>query len=268
MSDPWNGRVAIVTGGASGIGRALCHELARRGAGVVVADVDARGAQSTAGSVAGASARSLDVTDAGAVEALVLETARERGRLDLMFNNAGVGIWGDVRDVTAEQWRRAIDVNLWGAVHGSLAALGVMAGQRAGHIVNTASLAGLTSAPTAVPYATAKHAVVGFSISLRAEVADLGVRVSAVCPGPIETGFHDSLVLATRVARRPHPPAAAIDAARAARSILRAVRANRRLVVLPLRARRIWFYARWLPFMIDRINRSTVAGLRSRQREE
>lgn len=265
MSD-FAGRVAIVTGGASGIGRALCLELGRRGARVVVADLDATGAQTVSDEInaAGGQARAsaLDVSRGEEVQKLVRETADAFGALDLMFNNAGVGVWGEVRELDLAHWRRAIDVNLWGAIHGSLAAYEVMTAQGSGHIVNTASLAGLVSAPTVTPYAAAKHGVVGLSTSLRAEAADLGVRVSVVCPGPIRTGFHDALLRADPE-QGPVAPADSIDAGDAAREILRGVERNRRLMVFPSRARRIWAAQRLLPSWIARMNRGTVRRLRA-----
>jgi NAD(P)-dependent dehydrogenase (short-subunit alcohol dehydrogenase family) len=186
----FSGATAIVTGGASGIGRALSEALARRGAPVVVADRNADGAAEVARAIvaAGGSARSeaLDVTDAAAVERLVDETAREHGRVDLMFNNAGIAIIGEETDVSLDDWRKVVDVNLWGVVHGIRAAYPRMVRQGSGHIVNTASLAGLSPAPFEISYTATKYAVVGLSRALRAEAAAHGVKVSVVCPGFIQ----------------------------------------------------------------------------------
>ena len=108
-----------------------------------------------------------------------------------MFNNAGIGIGGEVVDMTLAHFDRAVDVNLRGVVHGVLAAYRVMTRQGRGHIVNTASLAGLVPAPGITPYSMTKHAVVGLSLSLRAEAAKHGVRVSVICPGVIDTPILD-----------------------------------------------------------------------------
>ena len=137
-------RVAIVTGGASGIGRALGAALVRRGDQVVLADVEGAAAaevaeQLTALGPGAASAAAVDVRDAAAVAALVTDTAARLGRLDLMFNNAGLGIGGPVEELALAHWDRAIDVNLRGVVHGVHAAYPVMLRQRSGHIINTAS---------------------------------------------------------------------------------------------------------------------------------
>ena len=187
----FQGAVAIVTGGASGIGRALSEALARRGASVVLADVQAEEAAAVAASLAAsgrsASASTLDVTDFASVKRLVERVAEEHGRLDFVFNNAGIGVGGEIRDHTIDAWNRIIDVNLRGVVHGVQAAYPIMLRQRFGHIVNTASMAGLMPAPLTTSYSTTKHAVVGLSKALRVEAAGLGVRVSVLCPGVIRT---------------------------------------------------------------------------------
>jgi NAD(P)-dependent dehydrogenase (short-subunit alcohol dehydrogenase family) len=188
----YTGKTAIVTGGASGIGRALCRELARRGAAVTIADINADGAQAVvadivrSGGVAVAAA--LDVADREAVAALIAKT----GRLDFVFNDAGVCLQGEVRDMTGEHWRRIVDTNLWGVIHGATAAYDVMVRQGSGHIVNVASAAGLIPIPTQTAYTTTKFAVVALSRALRMEGARLGVRVTVVCPGFIETKIVDA----------------------------------------------------------------------------
>jgi NAD(P)-dependent dehydrogenase (short-subunit alcohol dehydrogenase family) len=185
---PFEGKVAIVTGGGSGIGEAVCWELARRGAHVVVADIDAEAAERVA-KLIGAEARRVDVSTEADVQGLVVDTVAAHERLDYMFNNAGIGIGGDARDLTSEHWRRVLDVDLNGVLYGTLVAYKVMARQGYGHIVNTASAAGLLPHLLNAPYSTAKHAVVGLSRSLRLEGADLGVKVSVVCPGFVRTNI-------------------------------------------------------------------------------
>lgn len=190
----FHGATAIVTGGASGIGRALAEELAKRGCEVVLADRQIQVAEEVASAirtVAGgkATAAEVDVTDFPAVERIVQETAERTGRLDYMFNNAGIAIGGNVHHYGIQEWNQIVDVNLRGVVNGVQAAYRIMMKQRFGHIVNTASVAGLMPAPGAVAYATTKHAVVGLSKSLRAEAAHMGIRVSALCPGVIRTSI-------------------------------------------------------------------------------
>jgi NAD(P)-dependent dehydrogenase (short-subunit alcohol dehydrogenase family) len=234
--DTFKDKVAIVTGGASGIGRALCEELARRGAAVVVvADIDAEGAQKVAAANRCAQAMHVDVCRAGDVQALVDETVSQRGRLDLMINNAGVAICGEARDLMLDHWQRVLNVNLWGVIYGATAAYRVMVRQGFGHIVNIASLDGLTPMPLAAPYTAAKHAVVGLSTALRIEGAELGVKVSVACPGTVQTNILDS---AAFVGIRREEAISEMqsgfkmaDPDDCARAILRGVERNRAIIV-------------------------------------
>ncbi len=145
------GRIAFITGGAGGIGLALGEELARRGTTVVLADRDLGNATRAATAIrnAGGQARAveLDVTDRAAFDARVAEAVDAHGRLDYLFNNAGIGVTGEVRDLTPEAWDRVIDVNLRGVIHGVQAAYPRMLEQGSGHIANTACIAGLVRFP-------------------------------------------------------------------------------------------------------------------------
>jgi NAD(P)-dependent dehydrogenase (short-subunit alcohol dehydrogenase family) len=275
-------RVAIVTGGASGIGCALGAALVRRGDHVVLADVDGTAAsevahQLTALGPGAASAAPVDVRDAAAVAALVTDTAARHGRLDLMVNNAGLGIGGPVEELALAHWDRAIDVNLRGVVHGVHAAYPVMLRQGHGHIVNTASLAGLIAAPGMAPYATTKWAVVGLSLSLRGEAAPRGVRVSVVCPGGVDTPILDKGMPSDL----PRVPTAEATDMRAvitelsgghlhsadalAADVLRGVERNRAVIVVPRRARTTWRLMRLSPSLLMRLSalraaRDSAAG--------
>lgn len=191
-------KVAIVTGGGSGIGRGISLEIASRGAKVIVADINAAGAAETAAVIRdkGGFAKDilLDVTDPDAVQSAVEKTAAELGRLDYMFNNAGIGLSGKFEDIEARHWKQIIDVNLWGVIHGSLYAYRVMRRQGFGHIVNTGSLAGLVPSGVGAPYPTTKYAVVGHTLSLRIEAALHGIKASVVCPGFIRTPIFNSTI--------------------------------------------------------------------------
>ncbi|HWR72048.1 MAG TPA: SDR family oxidoreductase [Nitrospirota bacterium] len=185
------GATAIITGGASGIGRALAEELAKRGCEVILADLQIELAEKVAATIrssgGNASSAKLDVTDFPSVERLCRETVKRTGRLDYLFNNAGIGIGGNVSHYGIADWNEIIDVNLRGVINGIQAAYQIMRKQGFGHIVNTASMAGLMPSPGNVAYAATKYAVVGLSKSLRAEAAQAGVRVSVLCPGVIRT---------------------------------------------------------------------------------
>jgi len=188
----FEGAVAIITGGASGIGAALARELVKRGSEVVLVDLQRDLAEKVAEEIrkTGGKARAieLNVADFPAVEALVQETMRRTGRLDYMFNNAGIGILGLSSQYRMEDWNRILDTNLRGVIHGTHAAYQVMVKQKFGHIINTASMGGLTTFfGGGIGYGTTKHAIVGLSTILRAEASLSGVRVSVLCPGVVRT---------------------------------------------------------------------------------
>src|SRR5258706_9326256 len=232
-------QVAIVTGGASGIGQALCHALAARGALVIVADINAEGAQDVAAAIrrrgGQAAAHTVDVADAHSVKQLVQHTVAAHRRLDYLFNNAGIAVTADARDLRLEHWHQVIAVNLLGVIYGIQAAYPFMVQQGHGHIVNIASLAGLLPYPTNLPYATTKHAIVGLSLSLRAEAADLGVKVSVVCPGWVQSGIYAAspILNVRREQVQPALPFKLMETDTAARRILVGVARNQPVIVFP-----------------------------------
>jgi NAD(P)-dependent dehydrogenase (short-subunit alcohol dehydrogenase family) len=180
-------KVALNTGGASGIGAALAKELGRGGAEVVLADRQLDLANDVAAAIRAEGARlvELDVQPAGVQRAVGGIIANQR--VDYLFNNAGIGVAGEMDSYSAADWDDVIDVNLRGVAHGIQTVYPHMIRQRSGHIVNTASMAGLISAPGQGSYTATKHAVVGLSKALRIEARRHGVRVSMLCPGAVET---------------------------------------------------------------------------------
>jgi NAD(P)-dependent dehydrogenase (short-subunit alcohol dehydrogenase family) len=249
---------AIITGGASGIGRALAEELAKRGGEVVLADLQIELAEEAAREIrlAGgqATAWQLDVTDFSAMEKLLRETVERTGRLDYIFNNAGIGIGGDVHRHSIEDWNRIIDVNLRGVINGVQGAYKIMRNQGFGHIVNTSSMAGLMPSPGVSSYATTKHAVVGLSKSLRAEAAPAGIRVSVLCPGVIRTPILEggkygknlvevSLEQQRRIWERLKPMAPNLFA----RKALDAIAKNEAIIIIPSWWKLFWWMNRLSP---------------------
>lgn len=236
MKDHFAGATAIVTGAASGIGRALADALLEGGATVYAVDCDERGMDALTGTDSALIRVTADVSDRAAMAAVVGRAVAERGRLDFMFNNAGIVVGGDFREMTADAWRRIVDVNLWGVVHGTELAYAQMCRQGSGHIVNTSSSAGVLPVAGSVAYAATKHAVVGLSTSLRAEATGHGIRVSVVLPGLVDTGIFES---ATNLAGYDY--AAAVDALPlamvapriAAGQILRGVAKNKQFIAFP-----------------------------------
>jgi NAD(P)-dependent dehydrogenase (short-subunit alcohol dehydrogenase family) len=260
------GKIAIVTGGASGIGRALCTQLIERGAHVTVADVDGDGATQVADELGhGAVPAAVDVRDAGAVEALVADTAGARGRIDYLFNNAGIAVIGPMVDNSADDWDRIIDINLRGVVHGVRAAYPRMIEQGGGHIVNTASVAGLIPSPGLVAYAATKHAVVGLSRSLRIEARAHGVNVSVVCPGFIKTNIVDNATVRGMdrdQADAPVPFWYPVD--KCARDILRGVARNDGVIVVSGHGKQLYRLSRYAPRLLDAIGRFAMRRQQSK----
>jgi len=250
------GSIAVVTGAASGIGRALMSALIGRGDTVIAVDISdnhlrdpPRGA--SAGRAIGVV---CDVRDAEALGGVVSDAARRYGALDLIFNNAGVGVGGPLEDLTTAHWDRIIDVNLRGVINGVQAAYPIMQAQGHGHIVNTASMAGLIPFPLGVPYATTKWGVVGLSLSLRAEAAQFGVHVSVVCPGFVDTPLIDRDVPAdlpptrlaghTRSAERRFSIGPMLKPEQLAQQVLRGLARNRAVIIAPRRVRVAWWAQR------------------------
>lgn len=270
-----SGKVAFVTGGASGIGAALTTELVRGGAQVWVADRQIGRAQELAQGLShgGAKVRAieLDVRDAASFERAAAEAERESGRIDYLFNNAGIGVSGEVDTYTLADWNDVFDVNLHGVVHGIQAVYPIMIRQGSGHIVNTASMAGLTATVGQTSYSASKHAVVAISRSMRVEAERHNVRVSALCPGVIRT----PILSGGEYGRIGHPGVSAdefleawerlrpMDADEFAKRALKAVLRNDAIIIVPAWWKTLWYLDRLAPAVTLRLLKVVL----KRQRE-
>jgi NAD(P)-dependent dehydrogenase (short-subunit alcohol dehydrogenase family) len=191
------GKTAVVTGGASGIGRALCLAFAGEGAHVVVADIDEAGMAETAAGVKKAGTKALtvktDVTKLASVQTLAERTWSEMGGAHVVCNNAGVAVHGSLESATHRDWEWVLAVNLWGVIHGVEAFVPrLIAQKRPGHIVNTASMAGLIASQGLGVYNTSKYAVVGLSETLHKDLRPHGIGVSILCPMGVSTNIRTS----------------------------------------------------------------------------
>jgi len=273
MANDLAGKVAIITGGAGGIGKALAEEMAERGCYLVLADINVELLDETATELrtAGAQldAKTVDVRDAVQVQALVEGAFRDLGRIDYMFNNAGVNLCAELRDTSLEDWNLLIDVNLRGVVHGVHAAYPIMCEQGFGHIINTASAAGLVPAAAEGAYAATKHAVVGLSLALQIEAAEFGVNVSVVCPGLVDTPILDSTkyvkldraVITDVAPQKPIPPR------KAARRILKGVERNEFYIVITATVHALWRLHRYMPGTSLRMGQFAVRLFRKKRIE-
>jgi NAD(P)-dependent dehydrogenase (short-subunit alcohol dehydrogenase family) len=259
--------VAIVTGGVSGIGRAIGAELARRHWHVALADIDEEALRRSVADLTregSVEALALDVTDAAAVERAVESVANAHDGLDMMVNNAGAHVLAEFRDTPLEDWERLVSLNLLGVVHGCRAAYDVMRRRQSGRILNVASVAGLTPAVGETAYCATKHAVVGFSLSLRAEADAFGIAVSVACPGLTDT----AMMRTTRVHRLdrerlleklPYKPMTVEVAAR--RIVSGALRGKPVIVPSPI-SRALWWLHRLSPRASLMLGRRVAASLR------
>jgi NAD(P)-dependent dehydrogenase (short-subunit alcohol dehydrogenase family) len=194
----FTGKIAVVTGAGSGIGRATALLLARLGATVHLGDLDGDAAERVKAEIGGATAtaHAVDVTDPAAVEALADRVFAADAAVDVLHNNAGIGHGGRVEDTTLEDWQRVLGVNLMGTVHGVHFFVPRMLRQgRPAHVVNTASGLGLLAGAQLAPYCTSKFGVVGMSEALNAELSPRGIRVTALCPGIIDTPITQAAIM-------------------------------------------------------------------------
>jgi short-subunit dehydrogenase len=240
----------------------------------LVTDIDIDGAVQVAWAITAAGGQAdaahLDVTRQDDVRETIEDTASTRGRLDYMFNVAGICMVGEVRDMDLAQWRRIIDVNLWGVIYGTMAAYPIMIEQGSGHILNMGSADGLIPFPMMTAYATTKAAIIEFSTSLRPEAAGLGVRVSVACPGSIRTPMHDYSTLLTRLRDEAtlrqrfnaQYDFLAMDAEDCARAILCGVERNQGIIVVTAFARLLWWLHRLHPALVTPFHRAWVQGIR------
>jgi NAD(P)-dependent dehydrogenase (short-subunit alcohol dehydrogenase family) len=188
------GKVAVVTGGASGIGRGIAEALKAEGVELVIADIEDGALQRTAKEL-GATGIQTDVSDAASVDALAKEVVERFGTAHVVVNNAGIGPMGRIADLTLDDWKWMIGVNLWGVIHGIHSFLPILkANEDGGHIVNTSSMAGLVGMPGLGSYTLTKYGVLGLTEVLAKELEEDGSKVGAtvLCPGTIHTNIGTS----------------------------------------------------------------------------
>jgi NAD(P)-dependent dehydrogenase (short-subunit alcohol dehydrogenase family) len=203
----FGGKIVVVTGAGSGIGRSTAMLFSKLGAKVHVADVNAESAESVVAEIVAAGGRgvshTIDVADAVAVEAFCARVFEEEARVDVLHSNAGIGHAANIEQTTVDDWQRVIGVNLLGMAYVNQAFVPRLLAQGGrSSIVNTASMAGLVAAPQMAPYSASKFGVVGMSESLNAELAPHGIHVCAVCPGIIDTPITRSAIMRGEPAER------------------------------------------------------------------
>ncbi len=235
---PYHGKTALVTGAAKGLGRALCLQLLAQGARVYALDVDEKGLAALQKQSPGLPLYPLkvDISQRQVLAEAFSQIVSDSASLDYVFNNAGIVAGGQSQHMNWAQWERIMGINLWGVIVGSQLAYQQMLKQGSGHIINTASLAGIVPVPESAAYTATKHGVVGLSLALAQEAEAQGIRVSVLIPGALKTNIYTSAInlgaydYAGKMAKglvRPLSPD------RAARQVLKQLTRGKRQIVVP-----------------------------------
>jgi len=251
----FSGKTVILTGAASGIGRALALRLVSAGAVVHAIDINQDGLDSLcdeAGENSGLVVHVLDVRDGDSFREQVDRIHKKTQSIDFLFNNAGVTQLGEAQNIPFERWKWLLDINLMGVVNGILPVYPIMIRQGGGHIINTASIAGMTGYATASAYTASKAAILELTRSLRSEARFHGVKVSAACPGYVDSDIfvQDRIVGADLDAITKAFPARMMSPDEAACHLLRGVIAGKPTMIFPFSARFLWNLSTWAPRVV------------------
>jgi hypothetical protein len=270
------GKIVLVTGAASGLGRGIALAFARAGSDLVLVDIDEEGLRETAAMVEGAGSRALtrrvDVSRREEMEGLAGEVLSSWGRVDILVNNAGVGVGGELEAIPIEDIEWIVGINLMGEIYGTRLFLPQMIERGEGHIVNVASLSGLVLLPFHIAYTTTKFGLTGFSTALWAEVRRHGIGVTLVCPGAVKTnisehtrmhsksqGQQDSAERFERLLQE-----RGMDPEEAGRRVLEAVAAGKFLLLLGFESYLLYYLTRLFPSLMRRVV-SILTGFVSRK---
>jgi len=249
-------KIAVVTGAASGIGQATAVEFAAKGADVVVSDVNESGLAETVSAIEAKGRRAValgvDVSKPEQVEGMINKAIDTFGRIDVLMNNAGVGLSGEMRHLSLQDWEWIMGINLWGPIYGIHFSLPHLVKQKSGHIVNVASSAGLIASSCMSAYTTTKFGLVGLSEVLRNELARFGIGVTVVCPGFVRTNIFDTTEL-RGMKDAPGgddlPSWLGISKEACAKNILRAVEKNKFLIIPGPEMKVVYSFKRFAPFL-------------------
>jgi NADP-dependent 3-hydroxy acid dehydrogenase YdfG len=228
-------KVAIVTGAASGIGLGISQEVSRQGGTVVLLDIDADRLKSASASMQGShQCRTIDVTDFEILKKNFDEIRTQFGRIDFLFNNAGIGGTLPFEDATMEHWKKIIDLNVYGVIHGMTAVLPIMREQTCGYIVNTSSIAGLIPFPGQTLYNTTKFAMMGLSLTVEAELKKYNINITSICPGMVHTRiFYKPIIGLEAPEEYVKIPKEAISVETVVSDIVKGLSKRKRVIVTP-----------------------------------
>ena len=251
-------KIVVVTGAGSGIGKAICQILGKNTSAVVIAiDINYDACKDTIGEIAQnlEQAFACDVSDFKHFTQVIEEIYTQFSRIDILFNNAGIGIAGEIKSLSIDDWYRVIDTNIKGVIHGTHLVYRKMLLQKQGHIVNIACLAGLIPFPDVTVYTMSKHAIVGFSSALAFEAAQYGIRVTMVCPSAVDTEIvHNSkyVGMSEEFVEQMWRKIPKMSPHRFALLMLRKIARGKKIVLLPFSSRFIWWLYRLCPTAVLR----------------
>lgn len=271
-------KIAIVTGAGAGIGKSLSLELAKHEAIVIAIGRNTENVENTVTEIQSSGGRAiaikLDVSVEEDVKKVIDAIYHKHGRIDYLFNIAGISIAGEMRDLSIEDFKKVVEINLMGVIYGTYSAYQIMINQGFGHIVNMSSLAGLLPFPAKTPYATTKHAIVGLTSTLRHEAAALGVKVSLVCPGLVETDIWKNTPIKkinkelavdyvkenffTKIIKKQMATPET-----SAKLILKGVARNKAILTFPFHARLCWLIYRLSPILMTPFGRKMIKDFRN-----
>jgi short-subunit dehydrogenase len=249
-------KIAIVTGGLSGIGRSISIYLVKQGAKVIIADINLEKSEEFKAIVSSMTGSyeivRVDVSNFDEIKTLVDQTHKMYKKIDFLFNNAGIGINGEFQDFKMEQIKKVMDVNYYGVINGCYSVYPIMKKQGFGHIINTSSLLGLIPGGLTSAYSASKHAVVGFSQTLRSEAKLYGIQVTLLCPGQLKTNINETNINVSGFmnseknqninnnAKIPTPE-------KCINKIMREIKRNKCIVIAPFYERIYWLLYRLFP---------------------
>lgn len=270
LGETFGGKSVIVTGAASGIGLEIAKQCAAAGAKVLLTDV-VESVNDAAAGIEGASSMIVDVSDRDQIAAAIDRVVAEHGSLDFIFNNAGVAIFGEVDVLTLDDWDKVIDVNLKGVAYGTTLAYNQMRKQGHGHIINTASAAGLMPVPLQTHYVASKHGVVGMGKTLRLEAELHGIGVTTFCPAFVESGmFENNTFKGTMEGTdaRKLVPIKPLATDKAVRPLLEGVAKGKSLVIVPGYAKFGYALERFAPRLAHKQHKLFFAQTVKRARKQ
>ena len=261
----FRGKQALITGAAGGIGRAIATQLAQAGASLWLVDVDQKALRELAAElrlVTGEVRTSaIDLTQRDAIHSLADEVNTHWRGLDLLINNAGVAYYGPTHQMTEVQWDRLMGINLLAPIHLTRSLMPALMSREGSHIANMCSVSGLVAGGRFNAYHTSKFGLVGFTEALRAEYGRAGLGVTAICPGPVKTNLYRDCQTG-RGTQAPEPPSwLCASPERVAKLTLRAIRWNRRMVLITPLAHLLFNLKKFAPWLIDAMNTFTRRSL-------